>query len=221
MENVPPNAVTQTATAQNQFFYGSNRVTFNALDNDQTTSFNIVSSDVYNPIQLNNNQPFYRVYRTGSYDILINNGVVSVGSMNGIDDVVVDDYVTGYISPAIDGLASTSLIQAIDEGSSLLIVIAFKVLPMIGFILMTILIGLAFISNVKIVQVLCDKFIDPVKVLTFGVKDIHHWPFNRVIVPCISMFSLFAIFLNGNIIRLISWLAEWYGVVMKYGKNLF
>ena len=221
MENVPPNAVTQTATAQNQFFYGSNRVTFNALDNDQTTSFNIVSSDVYNPIQLNNNQPFYRVYRTGSYDILINNGVVSVGSMNGIDDVVVDDYVTGYISPAIDGLASTSLIQAIDEGSSLLIVIAFKVLPMIGFILMTILIGLAFISNVKIVQVLCDKFIDPVKVLTFGVKDIHHWPFNRVIVPCILMFSLFAIFLNGNIIRLISWLAEWYGVVMKYGKNLF
>lgn len=220
MENVPPNSVTKTMSYQNQFYYGTSRVVLNALDGDGETSFNMVSSD-YNPIRLDNKVPFYRVYRGTSYDIMICNGVINTGSASSIDEVIIDDYVTELVPNPLDDLSATNLIVAIDEGSSFLIVFAFNILPMIGIILMTLLVGLSFMSNIKIVQLICDKTIDPVKILTFGTRDIYHWSYKTVLIPCILLYCVFALFLNGNIIRLVSWLAEWYGVISRYAKDMF
>jgi ABC-type Fe3+-siderophore transport system permease subunit len=91
---------------------------------------------------------------------------------------------------------------------------------MIGIILMTILIGLSFVGDIKIVQILCDKFIDPVRVLTFGGRNIANWNWRKVLLPCILLYLAFALFLNGNLIRIIMWGAEWYGTIMKWAKTL-
>lgn len=220
MENVPPNSTTKTMTSLNQFYYGTSRVVLNSLDNSNLTAFDMVST-AFNPIRLSNGTPFYRVYRNMSMDVLINNGVVEYGSTSGIKDVVVDDYITDFVSSPLDGMVSGSLLRAIDEGSSLAIIIAFNVLPMIGIILMTILVGLSFVNNIRMVQLVCEKTIDPVKLLTFGTRDIYHWNYKTVLFPCILLYCVFALFLNGNIIRLLSWAAKWYGVTLRYVKNVF
>lgn len=220
LENVPPNATTKTMSMHNQFYYGTSRVVLQALEDNGYTAFDMVST-IYNPIRLENTTSFYRVYRNESYDILINNSKVVMGSTSGLQDVIIDDYITDYVDNPLDNLGATNLISMIDEGSSFLIVFAFNVLPMIGIILMTILVGLSFVSNIKIVQVICDKTIDPIKILTFGSRDIYHWSYKTVLIPCILLYCVFALFLNGNIIRLISWVAEWYGVISRYAKNMF
>ena len=88
-----------------------------------------------------------------------------------------------------------------------------KLFPMI-------LVGLAFLADVKIIQKLADKFIDPVKILTFGRSDIHHWHWHKVLFPCIVMFLAFALFLNGNLIMLVQSLAKWYGVVSEWVQQV-
>jgi hypothetical protein len=139
---------------------------------------------------------------------------------SGVGEVEIDDYYTNPLEDWLEGLGTSDLITAIDEGASFLIIFAFKVMPMIGIILMTILIGLSFVGDIKFVQILCNKFVDPVRILTFGNRDITNWNWRRVLVPCILLYIAFALFLNGNIIRIVMWGAEWYGTIMKWAKSL-
>jgi hypothetical protein len=178
-------------------------------------------STKYNPIAIDGSTKVYRVYRSTSFDVLIiepDNIAANYGS--GVGEVEIDDYYTNPLEDWLTGLGTSDLITAIDEGASFLIIFTFEVMPIIGIILMTILIGLSFVGEIKIVQILCTKFIDPVRILTFGNRDITNWNWRKVLVPCILLYIAFALFLNGNIIRIIMWGAEWYGTIMKWAKSL-
>jgi hypothetical protein len=96
------------------------------------------------------------------------------------------------------------------------VVFVFKVLPIIGVILMTILVGLAFLGDNKLVKEICEKTVDPVKILTFGRQTIETWKWQKVLLPCILLYVLFALFLNGNIIRIIMWFASLGGSAVNW-----
>lgn len=218
-ENVPATTVSQSLTTLNEFYYGSSRVTFKSINNDNTASYEMGSTSYY-PIKMDNSSTFYRVYRLKNHDVLINNGNILMGGSSSIQDVIVDSYVVEPPDNPLDRLGATTLLRMIDEGASWLIVIAFKIIPIIGIILMTILIGLSFIGQNKVVQTLAEKVIDPVRILTFGARDITNWHFKKVLLPCLLLYITFALFYNGNLIKIVMWLGEVYGVVSKHFKMM-
>lgn len=221
-ENAPVNTLTQTLTNVNIFLYGSNRVTLNSVDTSGSgsTKFDMVSTK-YAPIQIPNSMPFYRVYHKKGLDVLIHNGDIVMGGTNAVQDVIIDDYVVPTPENPLEDKVGGTLLTAIDEGTSLAILFAFKVIPIIGIILMTILVGLAFLADARIFRALCEKFIDPVRILTFGARDINTWSWKKVLVPCLLMYIVFALVLNGNIIRVIQYLVEWWEVVTNMASNIF
>jgi hypothetical protein len=221
LETIEINDITQYVTDATKVYYGSTQVKLNSSTSDSTTKlFNFVSTK-YNPIALDGATKAYRVYRSSAYDVLIiEPSGITVDYGSGVSEIEIDDYYTNPLEDWLDGLGTSDILTAIDTGASFLIIFAFKVLPMIGIILMTILIGLSFVGDIKIVQILCDKFIDPVRVLTFGGRNIANWNWRKVLLPCILLYLAFALFLNGNLIRIIMWGAEWYGTIMKWAKTL-
>ncbi len=218
-ENVPATTVSQSLTTLNEFYYGSSRVTFKSINNDNTASYEMGSTSYY-PIKMDNSSTFYRVYRLKNHDVLINNGNILMGGSSSIQEVIVDSYVVEPPKNPLDRLGATTLLRMIDEGASWLIIVAFKIIPIIGIILMTILIGLAFFGRNKVVQTLAEKVIDPVRILTFGARDITNWHFKKVLLPCLLLYITFALFYNGNLIKVVMWLGEVYGVVVKNFKMM-
>ena len=222
LETMTVNDMTRYVTDAAKVYYGSSQIKLNTSDS-QTTSklFSFVSTS-YNPISLDGGVKAYRVFRSAeSGDVLVispSNVMAEAGA--GVGEVEIDDYFTNPLEDWLDGLGTNSLITKIDTGASFLIIFAFQVLPLIGIIVMTILIGLSFIGSIKIVQILFDKTIDPIRILTLGLRDVHTWYWRDVLKPCILLYLAFALFLNGNVIRLIMWGAEWFGTIMKWFRNL-
>lgn len=222
LETMTINDMTRYVTDAAKVYYGSSQIKLNTSDS-QTTSklFNFVSTD-YNPISLDGGIEAYRVFRSAdSGDVLVINPLnIQEEAGAGVGKVEIDDYFTNPLEDWLDGLGTNSLITKIDNGASFLIIFAFQALPLIGIILMTVLIGLSFIGDIKVVQILFDKTIDPIRILTFGARDIHTWHWRNVLVPCLLLYLAFALFLNGNVIRIIMWGAEWYGTIMRWFRGL-
>lgn len=222
LETMTVNDMTRYVTDAAKVYYGSSQIKLNTSDS-QTTSklFNFVST-LYNPVSLDGGVEAYRVFRSAdSGDVLVINPLnIQEEAGAGVGKVEIDDYFTNPLEDWLDGLGTNSLITKIDNGASFLIIFAFQVLPLIGIIVMTVLIGLSFIGDIKIVQMLFDKIIDPIRILTFGARDVHTWYWRNVLVPCLLLYLAFALFLNGNVIRLIMWGAEWYGAIMRWFRGL-
>ncbi len=214
--------LTPYITASTQVYYGSSLLSFEngeAVSNQKLFKF---ISDDYSEVALQNSTEVRRVFRSSSgKDVLVvdSNNMLSAPSA-GTYKVNMDEVYTNPMEDWLDGLGTSSLIKAIDDGASLLIIIAFKVLPWIGIILMTILIGLAFVCDIKFVRILFEKTFDPVRLLTFGIRSMETWNWRKVLVPCILLYLAFALFLNGNLIRIVMWGAEWYGVISDWAKTL-
>ena len=202
----------------NYVYYGNTQLTLQPKSiNDSTTGFKFSGATTWNAFTIPNSTIMYRVHKTNTVStLIITPSSLQSASASGIDTVEIDDLSTNPIEDWLSKIGANSLLQSIDEGASWLIVITFNVLPIIGIILMTILVGLAFLAENQLVQMFCDKIIDPVKIMTFGRRDIHRWNWRKVLVPCIIMYCVFALFLNGNLIMIVQALAEWYGVISEW-----
>ena len=214
--------ITSNNTAVNKLYIGSNRVYIdNHIDNNVVIKY--VSTE-YKPITLSNDTTVYRVQRDtkhgDTYIIEQKDLSVGYGTAERYGEVTAQDGTYVDMPDFMVNLGLDTLLMSIDRGASMAILIAFQVLPIIGIILMTILVGLSFVSDNILVKKLADKFIDPVKILTLGGRTIETWSWKHVLFPCTIMYTAFALFLNGNIIRIIIKLAEWYGVIYKYLKFL-
>lgn len=213
--------LTNWASYRNSIFYGTNQMMIESSETGSTNLNISLFGTKYADFAIPSTAITYRTCHTPTRDTLV---VEPIGLMhtdlNGVVQVGAEDAPTNELLDFLDGLGSNDLISAIDNGASWLIVFAFQVLPWIGIILMTILVGLSFVSDTKIFRIICEKTVDPVRILTFGGRDIDHWHWKTVLFPCIILFTAFALFLNGNIIRIIMWGAEWYGIILKWFKTL-
>lgn len=213
--------ITDVQTQTDSVFWGSRRLFFDRTENGNPYFFR--GTKTYASLQYPvDDHGFDVVYQSRGYNVLVHQGagVISGGS-NGNIVPKIEDYSPNALTNWFEGIGLKALLNKIDEGASWLIIFTFQVMPIIGIILMTILVGLSFISEQKIVQLLCDKFIDPVRILTFGNRDIYNWPWRKVLWPCMIMYLSFALFLNGNLIRIIMWLAKAYDVVSNMISRTF
>lgn len=209
-------------TRVNKFYYGNSRIGLNKSNASSSTStFNFVSA-LYNPISIGSEEKFNRVWQgVGSEAYIARNSFLEPASSDAINEVISEDWLPNALADWLIGLGSNDLITAIDQCSSMLILFAFYVLPIIGIMVMTILVGLSFIGDNKVVQYIVSKTFDPIRILTVGNRNIHTWKWNKVIIPCILLYTAFALFLRGNIIRIIMFLANWYDSVMHWAKAVF
>lgn len=115
---------------------------------------------------------------------------------------------TTDIDALLDKLKLTYLLNRLDDLSSWIILCAFYICPMIGWILVTVLVGLSFATSNQVVQMLCDKFFDPIKMLTLGNRDVHNLTWKNSLMPCLCCYIALALIMNGNIIKLTAWLID-------------
>lgn len=70
----------------------------------------------------------------------------------------------------------------------------------------------------KIVQLLSMKLIDPIKILTVGKRNIETFKFKDAFVSLMLGYTIFALILNGNLLRIIQWLLNSYSQLLDLIK---
>lgn len=170
---------------------------------------------------LNNAGVLQYSYKWVMYDDVLNKSIstVEAAKQDPLDIEVIDgeqkDKYGGF-----DGFSIEYLLSKIDYGSSWLIYFSIKILPLIGIIGVTILLGLSMVSNMKIVRLICSKTIDPVKLLTFGTMAIDQLYFSKAFLGLMLGYIGFALILDGNLLRIIQWVFEFYSVIVEMLKLL-
>lgn len=112
------------------------------------------------------------------------------------------------------------LLYRLDSSTSWIIIFCLKILPYVGIILLTILLGLSFISDIKIVQQLFAKTIDPVKVLTFGKIKFEELRSPKMFLGLLIGYCMFALIMDGNLIRIIIWASEAFSTLVQMLRQL-
>lgn len=112
------------------------------------------------------------------------------------------------------------LIKKIDEATSFVILIAMQVLPLTLFTLSMIVLLFSLMGEWKAIRMLCEKFFDPIEILTFGRRNIETANgigyFVSVLITTIS----FALWANGNFLRILAWIFRAAGEFMNILNNM-
>lgn len=206
-------------TKWGKLYWGNHQL---QVTNSDLTSVNcIILNEQYQTFKLpRDTKVIQMIDRNGNDVYIIEPKDLTISTASLSSEIEVIDLPTSDQNNALEAMSSNSLIQAIDEGSSFLILFAFKVFPIIGIILITILVGLAFMVDIKVVRVICEKTIDPIKILTLGGRDMNSFSWKNILLPCIILYAAFALLLNGNLIRIIEWVSEWYGSIVAWFRTL-
>lgn len=207
--------ISKANTDINDYFWGTRRV---VMSND----FQATEAGYRNwEIGAKNYYPVAMSAKTTA--MFVNKYLPSVGSGRSCYIIQTNDMVeTNLLSSEITnvfGLATgepewsgrvslINFLNMIDKGSNWIIWVALTLAPMICVILMTILIGMSFMTENKIWLYFCDRFFDPVKIFTFGARDSHHWHWRKVLLPCLITYIAFALLCNANILKIIIWVVD-------------
>lgn len=122
--------------------------------------------------------------------------------------------------PDFDKFSLEYLLNRIEEGTSFVILFVFRIFPLIGIILLTIMFGLTTIKDVKIVQYIFQKTIDPVKLLTFGHMTFQEIDQKKAFVGIIIGYCAFAMLMDGNLLRILIWLSAGYSSFSELLRQL-
>ena len=208
--------ITGTKTKVDDFYLGTRRATMSSLNSQQLDFRNwVIGSSKFAPFSISKvvTAKFVHKYMPNSKTskavrscyILETNDIYTASAYNSnvkatqVETEVIDW--NGRIS-------IMNILNTIDKGTNWWIWVCITLAPFICVILMTTLVGLSFLTESKIWLALCEKFFDPVKILTFGARDSTTWTWRRVLIPCIITDVLFALFANANILRIIIWAVD-------------
>lgn len=210
------NDITQSYTYMNEFYIGTRRVKMSD-DNSPTSTLRYwnYGGDSYGPIGLSANLSAQLCHKylhdttstamTSAYIINTNN--IQAAYLTDMGDVIT----LGVTTPEIDwdGRAKLiSILDAVDRGTNWWIWVCLTLAPMICVILMTILIGMSFLTENKLWQKFCELFFDPVKLFTFGASDSNRWVWRKVLIPCIITYIAFALLCNANILKIVVYIVD-------------
>lgn len=221
LEQTQVSSLDKANTSWNRMYIGSTRIVVESTDlGSSNVNFNWQGSAKYPVVSMGGSTPVNRVYRSkAGWDgyVFLDNAITTPDYIH-TAQVTIDDIATNPLEE-LEGGGLAGILAKLDSSSSFIITIAFWVLPIIGIIFMTGLVGLSFIGDSKLVRVICSKTVDPVRILTLGHHNIETWKWKKVLIPCTLLYLAFALFLNGNLIRLLQWGSKWIGVVTQWLKH--
>ena len=111
-------------------------------------------------------------------------------------------------------------VYEIDSATSQVLYFTFMIVPLVGILLVTVLVFLAIMCQYKFVKIICAKTVDPIKLLTFGIKDCETFSFQSSWIALFSLYLVFGMILDGNLLRLIIWVMEFYSALVEYIQYL-
>lgn len=111
-------------------------------------------------------------------------------------------------------------LDKVDGFLTLMMYITFTIIPLLIFIALTILLGFSMIADIKIVKILCNKTIDPVKILTLGRVTIEEYTFKQAFIGLMIGYLSVFLLLNGNVFALLQLLSKWITAISEVIRNL-
>lgn len=206
--------LSQNETMRNYYYLG-NRIVCISKDftsrNAKRIPFDFAST-TFNPIALNSVDEAHFVGQvrrpiSRSYYVLPYSNIYEVDSAilsnSQEEHLSTDDSYLWDNRPKL-----TAILNMIDRSTNWLMWAVFILAPMICVIVMTVLIGLSFITDNKVYLAFCEKFFDPVRFLTLGMKDSNHWVWREVWRRATIVYIAFALFANANILRIVIWAVD-------------
>lgn len=139
------------------------------------------------------------------------------------DDKTQSTFNNNGISNLFEGYEQFKLndfLKKIDSGTSFIILIAMQVLPLALFTLSMIVFLFALIGEWKAIRMLCAKFFDPIEILTFGKRNIETAHGMKFFFTVLLTTTIFALWANGNFIRVLNWIFQAVGEYMNIINNI-
>lgn len=108
------------------------------------------------------------------------------------------------------------LIHGVDNGMSILFYIITRVVPLIILCLLTLMLMISMVADMKIVQLFCTRVFDPVKVLTFGNHNIMTVRNKYLVLSLIGALTLMGIIQAGNLEKIVMFFVRAYYAIMMF-----
>lgn len=206
--------ISQNETKRNYYYLGNRTVCIS--DDFTSRDANMIpfdfGSNTFNPIAIPSSSEAHFVGQvkrpmSRSYYVLLYAKLYEVHSAITADSQ--EEHLATDDSYLWDGKAKlVAVLNMIDRGTNWFMWAVFRLAPMICIIIMTILIGISFITDNKIWLNFCEKYIDPVRILTLGMKDSNHWHWKDVWRRATITYIAFALFANANILKIVIWVVD-------------
>lgn len=211
-------------------YYGTNKINIDILSSGKSSAYISLNAGTdlnwLHSIDLSERNVFYEMARwkisKDSSDVcrryICFDDVMELAS---VDDAGGEEAIEASRTPIIiedggydetygdfDQFSFQYLLDKIDAGTSWVLVITVKIIPMIMIIALTIIVGLSLMSDNKIIQKIVAKTIDPVKILTFGRRSFDQLTKKNSIVILMLGYAVFILIADGNILRVIVMLSK-------------
>ena len=214
-------------------YYGTTQVNNFSLTKEGESLLNLYTQDGKSvSIAVQNDDKLYHVYShyfvndenvvqlQDTYILLDNNLEVSTLDTQEVINVVefVDKESTTKWGD-FEIVKLQDLLKSIDDGTSFLILFIFKIIPGVGIILLTLLVGFSAMSDNKIIVKFFDKVFDPVYFITFGNLKMSELKMSKSFLTLFIGYVSFTLIYNGNALRLIEVGASWFMQFIQILRN--
>lgn len=136
------------------------------------------------------------------------------------EPIVIEDTETENDYGDFDKFSIEWILDKIDAGTSWVLVITVKIMPMLMIIALTIIVGLSLMSDNKIVQKIVAKTFDPVKILTMGRKSFDQLNKRNSMIMLMIGYFAFILIADGNILRIIVLISKFIDVIARGMRNM-
>lgn len=136
------------------------------------------------------------------------------------EPIVIEDTETENDYGDFDKFSIEWILDKIDAGTSWILVITVKIIPMIMIIALTIIVGLSLMSDNKIVQKIVAKTFDPVKLLTMGRKSFDQLSKRNSLIMLMIGYFAFILIADGNILRVIVLVSKCVDAIAQGMRNM-
>lgn len=133
-------------------------------------------------------------------------------------EVSAEDYEGGY--GEFDKFSMDYLLRNVDKTVYWILIVTVKILPMLMIISITIMMGLSFMSDNKIVQKIIAKTFDPIKFLTFGHKSFSEMSRKRSLISLMVGYLAAVLIADGNVLKVIMFLSRFVDAAANALRNL-
>jgi len=110
------------------------------------------------------------------------------------------------------------ILEDYDFFMAIAMILILHILPKVMFVLFMVLLmlGMPAIRNARWWQVFCHKYFDVYKLLTFGASNVDSINYIRVFWQSIIAMSICALFMDGNILYIFSWIAQFLAMLANH-----
>ena len=110
------------------------------------------------------------------------------------------------------------ILEDYDFAMAIAMILILHIFPKVMFVLFMILLmlGMPAIRNARWWQVFCHKYFDVYKLLTFGASNVDSINYIRVFWQSIVAMSICALFMDGNILYIFSWIAQFLAMLANH-----